>query len=216
MHSPNRQIRPRIDDQYALHFVTFTAVSWTDVFTRQAYKDMIVDSLRFYSSEKGLHVHAYVIMSNHVHLILSATPESTGLSSLIRDLKGYTSKQITAHIESNRGESRRRWMTSMFHYHGKRNPRNKNIQFWRQDNYPSQLTDSTAISKVLQYIHRNPVKAGIVLHPTEYVYSSAKNYAKLPGTKLKITLLDKITQAQILHADQTRRPEAKVRRSQKK
>ncbi len=213
MHSPDRQIRPSITDQYALHFVTFTAVSWTDVFTRQQYRDMIIESLRFYSQEKGLRIYAYVIMSNHIHLIVSAARDSTGLSSLIRDFKGYTSKQITSHVETNKRESRRRWMTNLFKFHGTRNPRNKHVQFWRQDNYPSQLTDHSSISRVLHYIHYNPVKAGIVLQPKEYIYSSSKTYHNLPGSPLEVTILDIPTQRQILQADSTRPPEEKTRKN---
>ena len=61
-----------IRDQEALHFVTFTVVNWIDLFVRDAYKEIIVDSLKYCQHEKGLSIHAYCIMTSHVHAILSA------------------------------------------------------------------------------------------------------------------------------------------------
>ena len=74
-----------ITDQYAIYFLTFTIVGWVDIFTRKECKDIIVDSLKYCNSNKGLSIHAYVIMSNHIHLIVSAREDSGGLSGIIRD-----------------------------------------------------------------------------------------------------------------------------------
>jgi REP element-mobilizing transposase RayT len=58
----------QIKDQVAMHY-TFQIVDWIDVFTRLAYRDIAMDSLRFCQQNKGLQVFAYVIMSNHIHII---------------------------------------------------------------------------------------------------------------------------------------------------
>ena len=60
-----------IYDQEALHFVTFTVVNWVDLFIRDEYKQTIIDSLKYCQQRKGLNVHAYCIMTSHIHLILS-------------------------------------------------------------------------------------------------------------------------------------------------
>ena len=52
-----------------LHFVSFAVVGWLDVFTRNEYKDLIVESLEFCQQSKGMEIHAWCIMTNHVHLI---------------------------------------------------------------------------------------------------------------------------------------------------
>jgi REP element-mobilizing transposase RayT len=70
------------------HFVTFTIVGWIDVFTRALYKDILVDSLAFCTKNKGLELHAWVIMTNHVHLIISTKQNS--ISDFVRDIKKYT------------------------------------------------------------------------------------------------------------------------------
>jgi len=46
----------RIGDQHALHCLTFTMVDWIDVFTRRIYRDVVLDSFRYYQDHKGLKV----------------------------------------------------------------------------------------------------------------------------------------------------------------
>ena len=61
----------KITDQSAVYFCTFTIVQWADIFTRQVYRDIVVDAFNFCVEQKGLEVHAYVFMSNHIHCMLS-------------------------------------------------------------------------------------------------------------------------------------------------
>ena len=175
----------RIGDQQALHYVTFTIVEWIDVFTRRVYRDIVLDSFRYCQTNKGLQVHAWVIMSNHVHAILS-TPEGK-LSDVIRDLKGHTSKAIVAAVESE-NESRREWMIARFVANAVvTHARNTNYQVWTHDNHPLQMQSHT-IKQRADYIHQNPVRAGWVDEPRDYIYSSARDYQDEPGL-LKITRL---------------------------
>ncbi len=93
-------------------FVSFAVVEWVDVFTRKEYRDILLDSMRFCQESKGLLLHGWCIMSNHVHLIASAKNEN--LSDILRDLKKFTSKQIMTSIMKNETESRREWMLAIF------------------------------------------------------------------------------------------------------
>ncbi len=68
-------------------------------------------------------------------------------------------------------------MLWMFRRAGSKNPNNKVYQFWKQDNHPIELFNNVMIQQKLDYIHNNPVIAGVVFSAEEYVYSSAKNYA---------------------------------------
>lgn len=72
-------------------------------------------------------------------------------------------------------------MLWMFKSAGKRNGNNKAHQFWRQDNNPIELSTNEMMDQKLDYIHDNPVEAGIVENPEDYLYSSARNYAGMPG-----------------------------------
>jgi len=160
----------------AIYFVTFATVNWIDVFTRRVYKDIVVDSLNYCIKNKGLVVYAWVIMSNHVHLIIER--RTVALEDVMRDLKRHTSKAILKEIEENPQESRKAWMLWMFERAGKKNINNSKFQFWQQHNQPIELTtEAFAIDSSIDYIHNNPVTAGFVDCPEHYRYSSAVDFA---------------------------------------
>ena len=95
---------------------------------------------------------------------------------MIGDLKTFTSKSIVKTIENNSAESRKDWMLPLFKRQGHDNSRNKEHQFWKQNNHPEELYSPSFIFQKLNYIHNNPVEAGIVDNAWEYLYSSARDY----------------------------------------
>lgn len=164
----------KIRNQEGVHFITFAVVEWVDVFTRKEYRDLLLDSLRYCQKEKGLVLYGWCIMSNHLHLILSSRNNQT--SEVLRDFKKYTAKQIISAIEHNEQESRKEWMLQIFRRCGAANSHNQQFQFWRQDNHPKELYSPHFSLQKLEYIHNNPVEAGIVEKAEEYLYSSARDY----------------------------------------
>lgn len=98
-------------------------------------------------------VHAYCIMANHIHLILS-TENKNELSNVIRDLKTHTSNELIHMIQKNKCESRREWLFWTFERAGSKNKRNINHQFWQQDNHPIQLDTNNLLETSLNYIHK--------------------------------------------------------------
>ncbi len=118
-------------------------------------------------------------MTNHVHLIMGTNDKP--MQDILRDLKKYTSKELIRTIQSNSQESRKEWMLPMFERAGYKNGNNKYYQFWQQHNRPIELYNADLAEQKLLYIHDNPVKAGFVDRPEDYLYSSAKSYAGLDG-----------------------------------
>jgi len=121
-------------------------------------------------------IYAFVIMSNHIHLIVKA--QNGNLAEVIRDFKKFTSGNIIKEISSNDKESRREWMLNLFSFAGKTNRNNEKFQFWQQHNHPIELFSNEVIEK---NIHQNPVRNGLVEAAEDYIYSSAKNYAEEKG-----------------------------------
>ena len=169
------------------HFVTFSVVGWIDVFSREHYKELFIESLKYCQENKGMVLHAWVIMTNHVHLIISSN--SNKIESIVRDLKKYTSKQIIKAIQENNIESRKEWMLNIFSYTGKNNNNNKEFQFWKQDYHPIELNSAEKIKQRLDYLHENPVRSGLVWEPWHYKYSSAIDYYTNEHGLLKVELL---------------------------
>ncbi|HTF82404.1 MAG TPA: transposase [Cytophagales bacterium] len=153
-----------IKDPGAVHFVTFTVHQWADVFTRQLYIDEFLSSIKYCQEHKGLEVYAWVVMSNHVHMILRAQDEN--LSDVIRDLKKYTSKNIYKAIADHPKESRKEWLLRVLSHEDR-------IWFWEEGYHGEQIFDVGFYESKLNYIHMNPVRAGIVEKEEEYLNSSA-------------------------------------------
>ncbi len=97
----------KIDDQEGLYHVTFQIVDWIDIFTRQVYRDIVIDSLKFSQQNKSLEIYAFVVMSNHLHLIIRSGIGK--LSDTIGEFKSITAKKILLAIEM-KSESRRDWI----------------------------------------------------------------------------------------------------------
>lgn len=164
----------KVGDDTIPHFITFSVVGWVDVFSREQYKEIMVDSLRYCTEQKGLILHAWVIMTNHVHLIISS--KTNKIEHLVRDIKKFTSKQIIKAIQESPEESRKEWMLNLFSFVGKQNHNNKDFQFWKQDYHPVELNTNEKLEQRLQYLHENPVRAGLVWEAWHYKYSSAIDY----------------------------------------
>ena len=170
----------RIHNHQQVHFITFAVVDWIDVFARPTYKDVVIESLTFCQKEKGLRIHGWCLMTNHIHLMVSAK-EGGNLSDILRDFKKYTAKTILKDLEQHKRESRRTWMLWMFRKAGSENSNNKKYQFWRQDNRPMEITSNKFYHQKMEYIHYNPVKEGFCYKATDYPFSSALWYHEKKG-----------------------------------
>lgn len=176
-----------IRDQSAPHFITATVVDWIDVFTRKVYKDYIIEALDYSIKNKGMVVFGYVIMSNHIHLVVQA--QHNNLSDLIRDFKKFTAKTILNEIHTS-PESRREWMLERFKKAIESHSRNKNFQFWQYGNHAEEVITLKFLWSKLDYIHLNPVRAGLVERATDYIYSSASNYSGNKGILSNVEIAD--------------------------
>ena len=176
----------KIRDQTLPHFVTATVVDWIDIFTRKSYRDVVVASLDYCIKEKAMVLYGYVIMSNHIHMVVQSGDGK--LSDLLRDFKKFTATKIIDKIKSE-PESRREWMLERFKLATESHSRNKNYQFWQYGNHPEEIYSNKFMWSKLDYTHLNPVRAGIVKKASQYIYSSASNYVSETGL-LKIEKAD--------------------------
>ena len=161
----------RTDGSY---FLTFAVVDWVDVFTRKELAQIVIDSLKYCQKAKGLQIFAWCLMPSHIHLIASAGLNGN-LSDIMRDLKKFTSKQIVEAIKEI-PESRRDWMLNRFEYAGRYNSKIKDYKFWQDGLHSIELYSEKFFKQKLDYIHENPVEAGLVWEAWHYKYSSAIDY----------------------------------------
>ena len=97
------------------------------------------------------------------------------------DFKRFTSNAIVKSIINNPKESRKELLLDQFLKAGTKSSNVNKYQFWRHDNKPIELWSNKVIDEKINYIHNNPVEDGLVSHPEDYVYSSAKDYSGEKG-----------------------------------
>jgi REP element-mobilizing transposase RayT len=161
------------------YFITLTVVDWIDIFTRQIYCDIIIDSLKYCIANKGLIVFEYVIMPSHIHIIAQSL--ESNLNGILRDFKSFSAKQIINEIEQNpQYESRSIWLLNMFECKAKYHRQNTKYMFWQKTNHPIEMLSENIQYQKTDYIRNNPVAAGLVTDGEFWQYSSAN-----PNTPLK-------------------------------
>jgi len=167
----------RITTPDELFFVTLTTVGWIDVFTRNEYKNILIENLKYCQENEKLDIYWYLIMSNHIHLICRRREKD--LNELLGRFKSYTAKQIIQAIENNPQESRKEWLLYLFNYFAKANKQYSKNHFWQYTIHPVLLYSYEVIKQKIEYIHMNPVRAGLVNEPENYFYSSANIFSPL-------------------------------------
>jgi putative transposase len=153
----------RIYNQQGVYFITCTVNQWVDVFTRTEYINILLNSLKFCQKQKGLEILSWVVMTNHIHLIISTHKDN--LSDIIRDFKKFTASQIVNSISENTKESRKSWLLWLL-------KKDDEITFWQEGYHAEEVTSINFLNVKQDYIHNNPVRAGLVEKEEEYLYSS--------------------------------------------
>jgi REP-associated tyrosine transposase len=169
----------KFDDLDKLYFISFATVHRIDVFVREEYSQIIMDSWKFCQERKGLEIYGWCIMPSHVHMIIGSNKNK--LEDIVRDMKSHTSTTFRKLLKDNVQESRKEWIIWMMERAGKKNGNNNDWQFWQQHNKPLEIKDQDMFDKMLEYIHLNPVMAGFVVNPEDWKYSSARDFSGMNG-----------------------------------
>ena len=158
-----------------LYFVSFATINWIDLFVREQYFTIVVESLDYCRKNKGMEIYCWCIMPSHIHLIIRAKENNP--DAVLGKFKEYTSKKLQKEIEGNQQESRREWMLKTMEQAGQKSSNVKNRQLWQHHNKPIELWSPEVIDQKVDYIHNNPVEAGFVAEPWHWKYSSAVDYS---------------------------------------
>ena len=119
----------KFKDQSQLYFVSFAVVYWIDLFVRNEYKQIMLNSWEYCKAQKGMELYGWCIMSSHVHMIIGSSENK--LENIMRDMKKHTSLTLKQAIISHPGESRKAWLLWMMKRAGQKNSNNENFQLWR-------------------------------------------------------------------------------------
>jgi len=165
--------RYRVVKPNAPHFLTVTVVNWLPVFASRPVAQFLLDSLRFLQEQQRIILYAYVILENHAHLVA----EADDLSKEIGDFKSWTARAIIDWLDARQAtnvlEQLAAWKLS--------HKTDRDYQLWQEGSHPQLIQGEAMMRQKIEYIHNNPVKRGYVDKPTDWRYSSARNYAGMEG-----------------------------------
>jgi len=161
---------PRFHIEGHIYYITTVVCNRLPIFTRPSFIIPLLDSLNFYRYKQEFKLLGYVVMPDHLHLILWPFGEST-VSDIMRDYKKFTATRIIRQAEvENIGE----WVTA-FERAGQETGRSAN-KVWQDSYWDVNIYTERFLRQKLNYMHRNPVRAGLVEKPEDYPYSSYRNY----------------------------------------
>ncbi len=145
------------------NYFTATNLEWKKLLQPDKYKDIVISSMKFLVKEKRVKIFSFVIMDNHIHLIWQMLPDNDP-EAVQRDLLKYTAQRIKKDLLRNHPD-----VLAQF----KVDAKDRNYQFWERNALSVELRNHTVFIQKLDYIHWNPVKAGMCKLPEDYKYSSA-------------------------------------------
>ena len=138
----------RFQHEGHLHFITFSCYRRFPYLNTDAAYTCFERWLETLRNRHHFDVHGYVLMPEHVHLLLSE-PEQHSLDNTLRALKGQTSKEL----------------------------KGDRAHFWQRRYYDFNVFAESKRVEKLRYMHRNPVTRGLVARPEEWAWSSFRHYA---------------------------------------
>jgi REP element-mobilizing transposase RayT len=153
--------------EYA-EFITITCLDWKPLLADDSFKDIIIGSLDFLTKIQRLRIYAFVIMSNHFHLIWQMLGDHKR-RDVQRDFLKFTAQQILVKLQSGNSPLRNELQV---------NKADRKFQVWQRNALAIPLWTDKVIWQKLEYIHANPVHAGLCRHAELYEYSSAAFYLR--------------------------------------
>jgi putative transposase len=163
-----RRGRKHFDKQGNMYFITTTVLDFEKIFQlSNRYYDILVESLKYQLNEHKSSLFAYVLMPNHIHLILHI-PLGESITDFMRDFKRHTSIEIRKELEiTGKTEIINRLKQKSGH---------GGFKLWMDRFDDVILTSDKVIQTKSDYIHNNPVRAGLVEKAIDWKHPSARNY----------------------------------------
>ncbi|MHC4797569.1 MAG: REP-associated tyrosine transposase, partial [Planctomycetota bacterium] len=165
---------------YVAYLCTITILEWLPILTESRYCNPIIDSLKYCRNKKNLCVMAYVIMPNHIHLIAASDHD---IHTIMRDFKRFTSRSIHDLLKEDNRNTLLRWLSEATE--PARRAKGE-LSLWQSGFHPKAILSEKVFQQKLRYIHENPVRKGLVTHPADWWYSSARIEAGLPDAPMDV------------------------------
>ena len=155
------------------YYFTSVAHHRLPIFQTDALKQVVCDAYAEARSNHGILILAYVIMTDHIHILVYSEKK---LEETLRLLNGISARRVIQYLKDNNFNS------SLFKLRGEVRERNHRHSVWQHHPDSLEIIGENTFRQKVDYIHMNPVRAGLVANPLEYRYSSARQSANCPST----------------------------------
>ena len=142
------------------YFITSSMVDGISLFAYPNIANIILDALIFLRARPNSKLYGFVIMHNHIHLIV----ESPDISSNLRTFKSFTARSIIDELKKRDSTYLLKKLNALKHEHHK----DSEYQVWQEGVHPKQVHTPEMMIQKLEYIHFNPVNAGFVDNPEHW------------------------------------------------
>ena len=165
--------RYKIYDSSYPYFITCTILHWIPIFTRPQTVEIVIDCLKYLQDNSGLTIYSFVILENHLHLIV----KSDDVSNDMTRFKSFTARSIIDYLQKQNAKS----ILDQLKFYKIAHKTDRKLQLWQEGFQPKQIQNADMMIERVNYIHNNPVKRGYVDNPEHWRYSSARIYAGESG-----------------------------------
>ncbi len=155
------------DHDGCARFVTFGVHRRIPVLTNSVFRRLVIQCIDNIRNEYELRLVSYVIMQEHVHLVL-IPPDEVKLGYVIGEIKRISARQIHRHLNNTGSVLTSRFMVN-------RNGREK-FAFWQRRCFDHNCRSEEAMWSRVEYCHKNPVLRGLVARPEDWIWSSYRWY----------------------------------------
>jgi len=163
------------------YFVTTTVVKFTPLFTNQQFCDILISNIKHYREKYKFVVLSFVIMPSHFHWVLIVNPKYGTISDIMRDIKKFSAWQIFDILEECNNQN----FLKIFQQSAE-GIKDQEKKLWMPRFDDEVIRNQQMFWAKLNYIHNNPVKAGLVNRVKDYKYSSARNYINKDQSVLEV------------------------------
>lgn len=155
-----------------LYFITASASQRAHHFHRDVIKRILLDRLNTGRILGQYQLYAFVIMPNHIHMIIRCLGEYSP-GDVVREYKKATSNLILRHLEAEGDHQTLEVFTQAVEH-----PQKQHYAVWENEYQAKNIFSPDFLSQKLDYIHQNPVQShwSLVDHPEKYIWSSACFY----------------------------------------
>lgn len=157
----------------APYFVTATTLNWLPLFSNPEVVQIVFNSLKFQQDKGRITLFAYILMENHLHLVVSAP-------DLVKEMANFKSFTARESIDLYKAQGNK-FILEQLSQHRTAYRKDRVYQFWQEGVHPKRIQDENMMRQKINYIHHNPVRRGYVDKATDWRYSSARNYAGMAG-----------------------------------